>query len=263
MKKVLITGSTDGIGRETARKLLMKGFYVLLHGRSQNRCLPILQSFRETYTNVDCVVGDLASFKSVRYMAEEVKSKVDHLDVLINNAGIFNPVKEITEDGYEKTLQVNHLSHFLLTYLLFPLVRGGRIINVSSMAHASSIDFDNLNGEKYYDPYDAYSRSKLCNILFAFYLARLVKNTGTTVNALHPGVINTKLLISGWGAIGADVERGAETSVYLASSPDVANITGEYFVNKRVAKAASIAYDIEVQEKCWKISEMFTGVKWH
>ena len=130
------------------------------------------------------------------------------------------------------------------------------------MAHSSYIDFENLNGEKYYDPYEAYSRSKLCNILFTFYLADKLRDTGVTVNVLHPGVINTKLLKAGWGAIGSPVWKGAETSVFLASSPHVANITGEYFVNKRISKAAPIAYDKNTQKKCWELSEKYTGINW-
>ncbi len=263
MKKVLVTGSTDGIGLETARNLLKEGYYVILHGRSKSRCDPILERLRKKYETVDCVTGDLASFVAVRKMADEIKQKFETLDVLINNAGIFNPVKELTENGYEKTLQVNHLSHFLLTYLLFPLIKRGRIINVSSMAHASFVDFDNINAEKYYDPYEAYSRSKLCNILFTFYLAKHIGNTGTTVNALHPGVINTKLLRNGWGAIGTNVSRGAETPVFLATSHKVENITGEYFVNKRVAKAALVAYNPDVQKRCWEVSQKFVGVGWY
>ncbi len=262
VKRVLITGSTDGIGFVTARKLLEKGLFVIIHGRSHEKCQSVKKNLEKISNNVYCVIGDLSSFAAVRKMAEEILAQFDRLHVLINNAGIFNPVKEITEDGFEKTLQVNHLSHFLLTYLLMPLVEGGRIINVSSMAHASSIDWENLNSEKYYDPYEAYSRSKLCNLLFTFYLARKLRGTGTTVNALHPGVINTKLLKAGWGGIGADVEKGAETPVYLAISEEVSNVTGEYFVNRRIARASEIAYDRRVQERCWNLSCKFTGVNW-
>ena len=264
-KIVLVTGSTDGIGRETARQLLRKGYRVILHGRSEGRCMEVEKYFSDMgFAPAGCVVGDLASFSSVKMMASEITSRFSEIDVLINNAGIFNPRYEVTVDGFEKTLQVNHLSHFLLTYLLFDLVKkkGGRIINVSSMAHASSVDFGNINAEKYYDPYEAYSVSKLCNILFTFFLAPKVKKYGVTVNALHPGVINTKLLVAGWGRIGSSVEKGAETSVYLATSEEVADVTGEYFVNRRIAKAAKIAYDYDVQKRCWDLSEKFTGVRW-
>ena len=241
---------------------MQKSYTVILHGRNEKRCEDVKDYFRKKGYFPPCVTGDLAELTQVRQLPEKLKSLTDKIDVLINNAGIYNPRCEKTSDGFEKTFQVNHLSHFLLTNLLLKsgfISSPGRIITVSSMAHASSIDFENLNCEKHYDSNEAYSTSKLCNILFAFYLADMLKRIEITSNALHPGVINTKLLISGWGRIGNDVSHGAETSVYLSTSSEVKDISGSYFVNKKPSMASSIAYNKNFQGKCWQLSLRFVG----
>lgn len=265
-KTILISGSTDGIGLQTAEDLLKLGFKVIIHGRNETRVLAtkerlIRQTGKEE--NIETVWGDLASFAEVKKLADSINEKFPKLDVLINNAGVFLPFLKLTEDGFEATFQINHLSHFLLTLLLlkkFPEGEG-RIINVSSMAHSSMpIDYENLKGEKHYDPYDAYARSKLANILFTFKLARELTEKGITVNALHPGVISTKLLAAGWGAFGVSVRKGAETSVFLTSSEEVKGVTGKYFVDRREARPAEISYDITEQEKLWDFSFQAVGL---
>ncbi len=260
MKKVLITGSTDGIGRQTAFVLAWKGYHVIIHGRNEEKVDETIRTIRDTSDNPDIegVVGDFSSLKDVQELSEACSRRLGHLDRLINNAGIFQSRFERSADGYEMTFAVNHLAHFLLTRGLLPLLRKAgeaRIIVVSSMAHASAIDFDNLQAEHSFDGYEAYSVSKLCNILFTYKLARDLKQAGITVNCLHPGVINTKLLRKGWGSIGASVKEGAKTSVYLTDSPQAAGITGRYFVNSRPTRSAPVSYDISIQERLWQISE--------
>ncbi len=265
-KTVLITGSTDGIGKQTAIDLAVRDFFVIVQGRNKDRTLRAVEEIsNNTKSNkIDYVIADLSSFKQTRQLAEEIKSKHNRLDVLINNAGVYMKTRSLTEDGLETTFQVNHLSHFLLTILLLDLIKNStkaRIINVSSVAHMhAELDFDNLQGEKHYDAYNAYAVSKLANILFTYRLAEKLKDTGITVNALHPGVIGTKLLWEGFSISGASVKQGAETSVYLASSPDVENVTGKYFVDKKETPSSGLSYDKHIQNRMWEISAKLTGV---
>ncbi len=263
-KIILITGSTDGIGLQTATDLAAMGHKIIVHGRNFQKVEKSLEIIRKKTgkSNTGYVIADLSSLEDVRKMVETVKSEYGRLDVLLNNAGVFKRDKELSKDGFEMTFAVNHLAHFLLTNLLLDIIKEskGRIVTVSSMAHSSDIDFDNLQGEKFYDGYTAYAYSKLCNILFTFRLSDELFGSGVTANCLHPGVISTKLLHAGWGHGGASPRQGAETSVYLATSPDVSRITGEYFVNKSPANPAAISYDVEIQEKLWDISEKMTRI---
>ena len=258
-RNVLITGSTDGIGRQTALQLARKGYQVIIHGRNEGKVRAAVTEIQQATGNADVtgVVGNLASLNEVSALARDIRERFDVLDVLINNAGVFQTHFERSKDGYEMTFAVNHLAHFLLTRELLPLLEKppeARIVIVSSMAHASRIDFENLQGEKGFNRYEAYSVSKLCNLLFGYKLARDLEGTGITVNCLHPGVINTKLLKKGWGGIGAPVARGAATPVYLADSPEVTGVTGRYFVDRTPTRSAPISYDIPTQERLWTLS---------
>jgi len=259
-KRVLITGSTDGIGRETAVRLAGKGWRVVIHGRNEAKMGATTRHVREITGNerIEGVAGNLASLREVSALAENCWGRFESLDCLIANAGVFKARFERSADGYEMTFAVNHLAHFLLTRKLLPLLErspAGRIVIVSSMAHASRLDFDNLQAKKGFDGYEAYSVSKLCNLLFGYKLARDLKGTGITVNCLHPGVINTKLLKKGWGGIGAPVHQGAETSVYLVDSPEVAGVTGQYFVNRAPSRSAPVSYDLPTQQRLWELSD--------
>ncbi len=257
---ILITGATDGIGKETARQLAEKGARILLHGRNPEKASAVCEDIRNNTGNqeIETLIADLQSLAQVRQLAEDVKSKTDRLDVLINNAGVYMQEKALTPDGYEMTFAVNHLAPFLLTNLLLDLLKASapsRIITVSSVAHGSArLDLDNLNAERKFHGWGAYCISKLGTLLFTFELARRLEGTGVTANALHPGTIDTKML-SKLGLEGKPVERGAETPVYLASYPEVSEISGKYFSQKRVAAPSEMAQDEDLQEKFWQISK--------
>lgn len=267
-KIILITGSTDGIGRQTALELACRGAHVILHGRNVERGMAAQEAIRTASGNaqVDLILADLSSQKQIRRMADEIHERYNHLHVLINNAGICMTERVLTEDGLEMTFAVNYLAPFLLTHLLLDLLKksaSSRIINVSSKAHMrTTLDFDNLQGEKSFNGSHAYALSKLGNILFTFELAGRLSGSGVTVNCLHPGVIDTKMMRQGFGyPHGADVEKGAETPVYLAASSEVANVTGQYFEDKRPAPTSPLSHDIALRKKFWAASEQLCGIK--
>ncbi|GAB4130125.1 MAG: SDR family oxidoreductase [Ignavibacteriales bacterium] len=265
-KIILITGSTDGIGKQTACELAKNEDLIIIHGRDKKKCQSTVKWIKGKVDKpkLDFVTADLSSLNEVRKMAAEVISKYDKLDVLINNAGVYKHQKELSQDGNEMTFAINHLAHFLLTNLLLPLLKkseSARIINVSSIAHTrAAMDFSNLNSENYFDGYYTYSLSKLANILFTYELAERLADTKITVNALHPGVISTKLLQSGFNISGSSLKEGAATSVYLATSPEVEGVTGKYFIKSAESPSAPISYSKEYQKKLWEASEKLVGL---
>lgn len=217
---------------------------------------------------LDGFTADLSSQAEIRRVAADIKRTYPKIDVLINNAGIVENTFKRSVDGIEMTFAVNHLAYFLLTNLLLEPIKAAapsRIINVSSAAHfGARMDFDNLQGEKGYNGWRAYSQSKLANILFTYELARRLAGTGVTVNCLHPGVIGTKLfrnlgiINTLAGIFLASPEKGAETSVYLASSPEVEGVTGKYFDNKRAVPSSSASYNEADAKRLWQISAELT-----
>ncbi len=264
-QRVLVTGSTDGIGLETAAELGEMGHRVVVHGRSPEKA----EAAREAVASrakstgadpagIESVVGDLSRLSEVQRMATEVGERFTDLRVLIANAGVTTQERRESADGYELTLAVNHLAHFLLVNRLVDTLRRNspsRIVIVSSMVHRSgSIEFDDLQLEKSFSGHAAYSQSKLANLLYAFELARRLEGTGVTVNGLHPGVISTKLLHANFSG-GAPVSAGAKTPVYLATSPEVAEVTGEYFENRRKSDPSPGARDRKRGKRLWEISE--------
>ena len=261
MKTALVTGSTDGIGRETARQLLERGLHVLVHGRSQRKASQYAEQLArgQQGSRATPVWGDLSSMEQVAALARQVREQSPALDVLINNAGVFERSRHLTPDGFEMTMAVNHFAPFLLTRLLLPAVAAapaGRVVTVSSIAHQSgSLDLDDLTFAHGYDGYEAYATSKLANILFTRSLARRLADTPVTANALHPGVIDTKLLHAGFNMRGASVQQGARTSVYLALSDEVAGVSGKYFIDCRDATPSRLARDARVAEALWAESE--------
>ena len=248
MTKILVTGSSDGIGKETAVELARSGAEVIVHGRNRARA----ETAAEDVPGSTAWICDFGSLEEVRAAVKKLPAGID---VLINNAGVFLPRREASKDGYELTFQVNHLAHFLLTNLLLPsMSEGSRIVNVSSQVHAGAdMRWDDLMLEHGYSGYGAYGQSKLANVLFTRELAR--RQQKATVNALHPGVIGTKLLHAGFGAMGGgSLKRGAETSVYLATSPEIAGATGKYFVNSRESRASAQAMDDDAARRLWDVS---------
>ena len=265
-KTVLITGSTDGIGRQTALELARKGATVWVHGKDPDRCRSALEEVRRQAGNTGhrSFVADLAELAQVRQLTGEVLDAGGRLDVLILNAGVFRHRRELTPDGIETTLAVNHLAHFALTLgLIERLLHSApsRVVVVSSMVQADTIDFDDLQGEKNYSGFGAYARSKLCNVLFTRALAERLEGTKVAANCLHPGVINTKLLRASWSG-GAPAAEGAKTPVYLATSPEIADVSGKYFVDRRAASPSPVSDDREIRERLWRISEKLTGMTW-
>lgn len=257
-KTILITGATDGIGMQTALELAQQGHHVLVHGRNREKSERVATSIRKKTAapQVDAVWADLTDFGQIKAMAEWIQSNYDRLDVMINNAGVFENEKNLLPSGFERTFMVNHLAPFTLTLLLQEMLvktPASRIVNVSSMAQSGSIDFDNLNGEKYFDPYNAYAVSKLENVLFTYYLAEKLKGTDTTVNCLHPGVVSTKLLRAGWGMGGVSLHAGAQNSIYVAVSPKIEGKTALYFVAQKPSKSAAISYDKKIQKRLWEV----------
>ena len=264
---ILVTGATDGIGKQTALELARLGATVLLHGRSAERGQQALNDVRAATGNdkLDLFLADLASQKQVRRLAAEVEAKYGRLHVLINNAGVFMPQRQVTEDGLEMTFAVNHLAPFLLTNLLLDRLKKGapaRIITVSSSLHQRSlVDFNNLQGDKYYSGGQAYNLSKLGNVLFTVELAQRLRGSGVTANCLHPGAIDTKLLHAAIGRMrGETVAAGASTPVYLAAAPEVEKVTGQYFERRQAVMPSHLAQDAELRKRFWETSAQLTGI---
>lgn len=259
---VLITGATDGIGKETARQLLARGATVLCHGRTLAKAQAVCH---ELGGDSQPVAAELSSLEAVRELGTQVRAAHPRLDVLINNAGVFVHERRRSADGFELTLAVNHLAPFMLTHLLLPALQksgAGRIINVSSVAHARGhIDLDDLQRERGYEGYAAYAGSKLANLLFTYELARrLGPDSPVTVNALHPGVISTKLLRGGFGMGGASIESGAATSVRLATDPALSRVTGRYFVDGREAPSSPRSHDPALMARLFDLSGTCVGL---
>jgi retinol dehydrogenase-12 len=270
----LVTGATRGIGRATAEALAKMGAQVLIHGRDSASVGAVVREMVR-YGQVAGVVGDLGSLAAVRRLAKDVAARHPRLDVLVNNAGTGSLGRAPTADGFERQFAVNHLAPFLLTNLLLERLKAssaGRVVTVSSMAHRSGkLDFDDLNWERRkYSGLGAYSASKLANILFTTELARRLGGTQVTANCLHPGVVATNIFNTiGFGArlVGVlfrpfmlSAAKGAVTSVYLASSPEVANVTGKFFDKCREAATAPAAQDTAAARRLWEISERLTGL---
>ena len=269
-RTILVTGSTDGIGKATARSLARQGHRVLLHGKDRGKGRAVLEELEETTGSdrLDLFIADLSMQERVRGLAEEVGEICDRLDVLINNAGVFMPDRRVAPGGIEMTFAVNYLAPFLLTHELLPLLSASspaRIVNVASIAHRSvrSVDWENLPGFDDYGAYEAYAISKLAVVAFTTRLARRVlAGTRLTTNCLHPGVIDTNLLRTYTGGQeGAPPDQGAEVETYLAISPDAGTVNGGYFEATAWARPAPLALDPEVQEQFWEMGLDLTGIE--
>lgn len=274
-RTVVITGANSGVGKATAAALAAAGADVVITARREQRGRQAVADIRRDTGSdrVDLVVFDLADLASVRRGSEQILDRCPRIDVLINNAGLVQSERHETVDGFEATFGINHLGPFLLTRLLTDRLLGSapaRVVNVASTAHQAArggLDFDDLQTTGHYRGMQAYSRSKLANILFTTELARRLSGTGVTANCLHPGTVATGFArdhdARGFLAFGVKLikpfvltpEQGARTSVYLASSPDVAEVSGEYFVKCRARTPSGAAQDEAAAALLWSISE--------
>src|SRR5512136_160405 len=270
----LITGGTNGIGKSTAQGLARMGATVVIVGRNAQKTSQVVEEIRAASGNhtVDSLLADLSSQQEVRRLASDFKSKYPQLHVLLNNAGGTFTTRQLSVDGIEMTFALNYLAYFLLTNLLLDTLRAStpaRIINTSSRSHArAQINFDDLQSRSSYRGLRAYAQSKLAIVLFTYELARRLEGTGVTVNALHPGTVATNFAKENPGALSLSMrlfrpaflspERGAQTSIYLATSPEVEGVTGKYFVKQKAIPSSPASYDTATASRLWQVSVEMT-----
>ena len=274
-KVCLITGPTQGIGRATALHLAKLGPTMVLVVRDEKRGRELADEIRAGgNSRVELIIADLSSQAEVRRVAAEFLSRHDRLHLLINNAGGIFMKRQESVDGLELTLALNHLGYFLLTNLLLDVLKRSapaRIVNVASRAHRrGTIRFEDLQSKQSYGGWPAYSQSKLANILFSSELARRLAETGVTSNCLHPGVVATGFGQNNRGLMGLlwklfapllrTPEKGAATTIFLATSPEVEGVTGKYFADCKVVTPTAEARDLLVGKRLWKVSEQLTGL---
>ncbi len=279
-KTCIVTGANSGIGKQTALALAGMGAHVVMVARNRERGEAALGDVKRASGSekVDLLLADLSSQASIRQLAAEILAKYPAIDVLVNNAGAMHTSRSVTVDGIETTWATNHLNYFLLTHLLLDRIKASapaRIVNVSSRAHGrSTINFDDLQFERGYSIMRCYGQSKLANVLFTYELARRLEGTGVTANCLHPGVVRTGFGKNSSGPLGTIVSggarvaglffigpaKGAETSIYLASSPAVEGVSGKYFSRSKEAPSAAESHDREIARRLWDVSERMCGV---
>jgi retinol dehydrogenase 14 len=274
-RTVLITGSTGGIGKATALGLAELGARVLITGRDHGRTEDTAREIRAAGGGVDVFVADLSSQSEVRRLAGEVLRSHPRIDVLINNVGGYWNTRHVTADGLEHTFALNHLAPFLLTHLLLESLKQGaaaRVVTVSSNAQAMGrIDFDDLQGERSYSGARAYNQSKLANVLFTYELARRLRATSVTANAVHPGLVSTafgaadpgraqRLFVPVLRPFMKSPAEGAATSIHLASAPDLDRTTGRYFAKSKATRSSRRSYDESVAERLWEASVDLVGL---
>lgn len=274
-KTAIVTGATSGIGLITARELAKQGMNVVIVSRSQEKCESIISQIKKETGNstIEFIAADLSVMANVRQVASEFLKRHNRLDILVNNAGAIFFKRSVSPDGYEMTFALNHLSYFLLTDLLLDTLKSSapsRIINVSSDAHQGGrINFDDLMLERNFTGFGAYSASKLANILFTYQLAENLSGTQVTANALHPGFVSTGFAKNNGGLIkwamgisdlfARKPEKGAETPIFLATSPEVEGVSGKYFSDCKEIKSSNSSYDKATQKRLWEKSLALTS----
>jgi NAD(P)-dependent dehydrogenase (short-subunit alcohol dehydrogenase family) len=271
----VVTGANRGIGRATVQGLAELGASLILVCRRRQDGERVSREIAARgKPPPDVVAVELSSQASIRQGAADIQARYPRLHVLINNAGIIPRRREVTVDGLEMQFAVNHLASFLLTNLLLPQLQAGapsRIVNVSSGAHSqATLDFADLQSERGYHPKEVYCRTKLANVLFTYELARRLGVIGVTVNCLTPGVVATRMLADYMGVpragagfdstFGASPEEGAETSIYLAASPEVEGVTGKYFAGMKPTASSRESHDAAAARRLWEVSERLTGL---
>ena len=275
-KNVLITGATSGIGKAAALKLSSLGANIYFIARNEKKAEDLAKEIENINGIIPySIIADLSSQKEIKRAADEFKSLNIPLHILLNNAGLINMERKETVDGFEEVFALNHLAYYSLTLLLLDNIKNGspsRIVNVSSGAHAfvKGFNFDDVQSLSSYKPFQVYGYSKLANILFTKKLASLLKDENVSVNCLHPGVVGTafgqnngslqKVLFFIAKPFIRSPEKGAESSVYLCSSPEVSNTTGEYFYNCKIEKTTKWARSEEDAERLWLLSRELTGI---
>ncbi len=274
-KTVLVTGGTSGIGKATATGLAAMGARLAITGRDRERAEHAAREIRTTGRHVDVFIADLSSQTEVRRLAGDVLQTYPRIDVLVNNVGGYWNTRHVTADGLEHTFALNHLAPFLLTSLLLDRLKQSapaRVVTVSSGAQATGqIDFDDLQGELSYSGARAYSQSKLANVLFTYELARRLQATSVTANALHPGVVRTsfgaedpggvqRLFVPFMRPFMKAPARGAAPSIYVASAPDLEQVTGRYFVNSKPKRSSKRSYDEAAAARLWQVSADLVGL---
>ena len=275
-RTVLVTGATSGIGRATALGLATMGAHVAIAGRDRGRTENAAREISGAGgRNVEVFVADLSSQAQVRRLASEVLEGLPRIDVLVNNVGGYWSSRHVTADGLERTFALNHLAPFLLTNLLLDRLERSapaRVVTVASNAHATGrIDFDDLQGELSYSGGRAYSQSKLANVLFTYQLARRMRGSAVTANALHPGIVRTsfgaedpariqRLLVPLLRPVMKSPAQGAATSIHLASAFELEQVSGRYFANRRPTRSSTRSYDQAVAARLWEASADLVGL---
>jgi NAD(P)-dependent dehydrogenase (short-subunit alcohol dehydrogenase family) len=276
-KTCLVTGANSGIGRATALGLATMGARVVMLCRNAKRGEKALRFVRKHSSNDDVhlILADLSKRQEIFDAAYEYKTRFERLDVLLNNAALMTGKRRLNAEGIELQFYVNHIAYFLLTGLLIDSLKNSapsRVVNVASTAHSrGTIDFENLDGGDHYNGWQQYGNTKLANIVFTYELSRRLDGTGVTANCLHPGVIHTNLLnnysrvLSGLWHLTQwffkKPDEGAETPIYLASSPEVEGVSGKYFKYCRPLGTSAESYDLSVQKQLWDVSEELTGFR--
>lgn len=277
-KIALVTGANSGMGRATTTALARAGYRVVMLCRNAQRGAEALEAVKAAVGpqagGIELELCDLSSLASIRDFSVRLHAKIEALDVLVNNAGLISPKRRATADGFELQLGVNHLGHFLLTVELLDLVKAarGRIVVVASGAHkAGRIHWEDLQLKKSYSVFGAYGQAKLANILFTRELARRLEGTGVTANCVHPGAVGTNMGVDRETGFGRTImsllrpffltpEQGADTAIYLATSPEVSGVTGQYFYRRKPAPVSKQAQDDEAAKRLWEVSEALTAL---
>ncbi len=273
-KIVMVTGANSGIGRVTSRELAKMGATVVMICRNELKGRAVQEDINAEVgiERVHLLLADFSSHESIRKMTEQFKSQFEKLDVLVNNAGLIVKEKKMTDDGFEYSMGVNHFGYFLNTHYLLDALKASskaRIVNVASMAHRMATqDWDNMNGEKSFQYFKQYCLTKLCNIQFTNQLAKQLEGTQVTANSLHPGMVNSNFGNGAYPSIVTSLadffmispEKGAQTSIHLASSSEVKNVTGAYFANSKRRFPATLATNAEACEKLWQWSLEHTNI---
>lgn len=266
-KTILITGSTDGLGREVATRLGRLGAHMLIHGRNAERGAEVVAEIKSNGGSAQFYQADFGSLDNVRDMAEAIKRDHRRLDVLVNNAGLgagfAGGERWESEDGYEMLFQVNYLAHYLLTELLLPTLKASapsRIINIASRSQIA-IDFDNFNQENEHSGRKAYRISKLANVMHTFYHAELLQGTGVTFNTLHPASrMGTTMVLQTPGPVRSTIDEGADVVMYVVTSPDLEGRSGIYFEQFEEGRANDQAYDEVARKKLDKMTREILGL---